>query len=81
MSEKHGVSSTLVQKLLDLEISMDGLSKRKGMSDKIHRVLTQDWDEFEILVTREQIDRDGGYQEEMDALQSELDELNRSLPE
>jgi len=81
LSEKHGVSSTLVQKLLDLEISMDGLSKRKGMSDKIHRVLTQDWDEFEILVTREQIDRDGGYQEEMDALQSELDELNRSLPE
>ncbi|MEQ9450493.1 MAG: DNA phosphorothioation system sulfurtransferase DndC [Pseudomonadales bacterium] len=81
LEAKHGVSNTLVRKLMELEVSMDGLSKRKGMSDKIHSVLTQDWEDYEILITREQIEKDGGYQEEMDRLQAELDELNRITSE
>ena len=78
LGEKHGVSNVSA-KTHELEVSMDGL-QRKGMSDKIH-VLTQDWEDFEILITREQVEKDGGYQEEIDRLQAELDELNRMTSE
>lgn len=81
LGEKHRVSSTLVQKLMELEVSMDGLSKRKGMSDRIHNLLSQDWETFETLITRDHIEQDGGYQKELNDLQSELDELTRKAPE
>ena len=76
LEDKHGVPSALIQKLLDLEVSMDGLAKRRGMTDRIHSILSEDWQPLEdILANGEQV-RDGGYQEEIDRLQAELSTFN-----
>lgn len=68
----HGVPSTLVRKLMDLEVSMDGLAKRRGMTDRIHSILTEEWRPLEAVLANGERVRDGGYQEEIDRLQSEL---------
>ena len=43
LGEQHDVSAEMVQKLLDLEISLEGLSRRTGVFDKIGTLLKQDW--------------------------------------
>ena len=48
---------------------MDGLSKRRGTIDKIHGLLTQDWEDLDIIVRRQDLQRDGGYDEEIGKLQ------------
>ena len=76
LGDSHGVPSTLVRKLLDLEVSMDGLAKRRGMTERIHSILNEEWRALEtVLETGDQV-RDGGYQEEIDRLHSELAALN-----
>ena len=76
LGDNHGVPSTLVRKLLDLEVSMDGLAKRRGMTDRIHSILTEEWRPLETVLEKGERIRDGGYQEEIDRLQSELAALN-----
>ncbi len=80
LGEKHGVSGTLIQKLIELEVSMDGLAKRRGMADRINTLLNQDWEELEIVLSRKDIERDGGYDEDIAALQDGLSQLNRAHP-
>lgn len=81
LGSKHKISGTLIQKLLELEVSMDGLAKRRGMADRINTLLTQDWDELEIILRKQDLERDGGYEEEIKDLQEELDELNQVIAE
>ena len=78
LGTRHGVSSTLVRKLLDLEVSMDGLAKRRGMTDRIHSILSEDWEPLEKILKSGERVRDGGYQEEIDRLQAELTALDGS---
>ena len=73
IGDEYGISSSLVQKLLDLELSMNGLSKRRGMIDRIHSILNQDWEPLEEAILSVKLDRDAGYQEEIHRLQSELE--------
>ena len=75
LEKKHNVPATLIRKLLDLEISVDGLAMRRRMTDRIHQILSEDWLPLEELLARGQTVRDGGYQEEIERLQSELDEF------
>lgn len=77
LERRHGVPGTLIRKLLDLEVSMDGLAKRRGMTDRIHSILTEDWESLETVLQSGERIRDGGYQEEIDHLQSELETLTR----
>ena len=77
LEQRHGVPGTLIRKLLDLEVSMDGLAKRRGMTDRIHSILTEDWESLETVLQGGERVRDGGYQEEIDHLQSELETLTR----
>ena len=72
LGTRYGVPSTLVRKLLDLEVSMDGLARRRGMTDRIHSILSQDWEPLEEILKSGERVRDGGYQEEIDRLQAEL---------
>jgi DNA sulfur modification protein DndC len=80
LGSKHGIPGTLVQKLVELEVSMDGLAKRRGMAVRIHQILTQDWDELDIILRREDMKRDGGYEEEIQELQQQLSKINELLP-
>ena len=76
LEQRHGIPGTLVRKLLDLEVSMDGLARRRGLTDRIHRILNEDWQPLEsVLQTGERV-LDGGYQEEIDRLQIELETLD-----
>ncbi len=75
LEKKHHVPATLVRKLLDLEISVDGLAMRRRITDRIHGILSEDWLPLAELLARGQSVRDGGYQEEIKQLQSELDEF------
>lgn len=76
LGTRYAVPSTLVRKLLDLEVSMDGLAKRRGMTDRIHSILSEDWEPLEKILRNGQRIRDGGYQEEIDRLQAELAALD-----
>lgn len=77
LERRYGVPGTLIRKLLDLEVSMDGLAKRRGMNDRIHSILTEDWESLETVLQSGERVRDGGYQEEIDHLQRELETLTR----
>ncbi len=43
LGKKYEVSPELVMKLLEVELSLDGLSKRAGLLNRIDQVLTQEW--------------------------------------
>ena len=79
LEERYRTPSTLVRKLLDLEVSMDGLAMRRGMADRIHRILTEEWESLETVLTRDENILDGGYQEEIDRLQTELESLDQEV--
>ena len=57
---------------------MDGLAKRRGMTDRISKILSEDWESLETVLQSGERVRDGGYQEEIDLLQSELETLTIS---
>lgn len=43
LGKEHGVPAELVMKLLELELSMDGLSKRAGIYNQMDQLLSRDW--------------------------------------
>ncbi|WP_299005080.1 DNA phosphorothioation system sulfurtransferase DndC [uncultured Shewanella sp.] len=49
LSEQHDVAPEMVQKLLDLELSLEGLSRRTGVFDKLGTLLRQDWGSLEDI--------------------------------
>lgn len=64
LAEKYKTSPHLVMKLLDLEISLDGLSHRSGIFKKLGSILKQDWDDLEsILESRNQSEGTTNYKE------------------
>lgn len=46
---RHQVPAELAMKLIELELSMDGLGKRVGMMNKIDSLLNQDWGSLEDI--------------------------------
>ena len=72
------IDPNMVRKLLDLELEMDGLARRRGMSDRIHAILSEDWQGIEGARERvaRQTCQDGGYQEEIDRLRAEMQALD-----
>ena len=52
LSKAHGVPDGLTQKLIELEITMDGLSRRRGLMDRIDRLLSLDWESLDDVKER-----------------------------
>ncbi len=73
---KHDVPPTLVRKLLDLELSMDGLARRRGMAERIRSILTEEWQPLHVVLEQGERERDGGFQDEIDRLQEALGALD-----
>lgn len=66
----------MVMKLLDLEVSMEGLSRRKGMQEKITTILKQDWGTMEeIREKKKNVQAKAGY----DVHEEEIRSLNAKL--
>lgn len=49
LGNQHDVPAELTMKLLELELSMDGLSRRKGLFNRIDTLLKQDWGSLEEI--------------------------------
>lgn len=76
LSAKHKVIPQMVMKLLDLEISMEGLSRRSGVQNKVTTILKQDWGTLEEIKLKQQDQQSkAGY----DVFQQEISELNDKL--
>lgn len=76
LATHYEVEPEMVMKLIELEISLEGLSKRQGVFDKIGNILKQDWGSLEgiqqkqaALQKRNQRDQ---HQETIDAIEAEL---------
>jgi DNA sulfur modification protein DndC len=66
LAVKYQTSSPLIMKLLDLELSLDGLSQRSGIFKKMGSILKQDWDELEsILEQRNKMQNTNDYKKTM----------------
>ena len=62
-----GVSAELLMKLLEVEMSMSGLAKRKGLLDKLRSVLAKDWTTIdEVREERSRLDIRSVYRSKLD---------------
>ena len=52
LEEKHGVPAELIMKLIEVELSMSGLSKRTGILNKLENVFNKDWDTLDQITER-----------------------------
>ncbi|MBA6363484.1 DNA phosphorothioation system sulfurtransferase DndC [Colwellia sp. BRX8-8] len=76
LGQEYNVVPQMVMKLLDLEISMEGLSRRSGVQNKVATILKQDWgtlDEIKEKLQGQQTK--AGY----DVFQEEISSLNDKL--
>ena len=78
LEEQYRVPSVLVHKLLDLEISMEGLAQRRGIHRQIDKILNRDWGTAAEVIEKDRLIRDGGYTEEIEQMQEELATLGET---
>ena len=52
LSEKRHVSSSMVMKLIEVEQSMNGLSRRTGLLKRLESVLSKDWESLDEVTER-----------------------------
>ena len=66
-------------KLMELELSMDGLSKRSSIFDRIGQVLGQDWGALEEIMQKHQVvsKKQNYLDEEEKALQAQYIEFEK----
>ena len=76
---KYGVDGRLLQKLLELEISMDGLAKRNRITLKIESLLKQDWETLEANLAKDIGAFDGGFSDEKDQLILEAEKFSDQM--
>ncbi len=78
---EYDVHPTLIRKLLDLELSMDGLARRRGIPERIRAILGEAWQPLNVVLEKGQVLQDGGYQDEIDRLQESLSALDEGIQE
>jgi DNA sulfur modification protein DndC len=53
LENRHGIPKELVMKLVELELSLEGLSKRASIFRRIEDILSQDWGGVDESVARQ----------------------------
>ncbi len=81
IAPEHGISPHLVRKLIDLEISMSGLSRRTGIYKKIGSLIQQDWESAEEIIKQNKGIRQNqiNQSKEVQDFEAELEAINASL--
>lgn len=76
LEAKHDIPAELIMKLLDVELSQVGASKRRGVLKQLESVLNLDWEKFEVVSNRHhELRKDSNlYAETLEALQKEYEE-------
>lgn len=78
LGEKYSLPAELIMKLIETEISVTGLGKRRGVTSKLETVLKQDWGSLEEINTLNQNQRQSsGWTEKIE----ELKNLYETAPE
>ncbi|WJN61611.1 DNA phosphorothioation system sulfurtransferase DndC [Pseudomonas sp. SO81] len=49
IAKEHDASPEMIMKLIELEVSLEGISRRHGVFDKIGNILKQDWGSLESI--------------------------------
>lgn len=49
LATEHGIVPEMVMKLIDLEISFEGMGRRQNVQKKVESILQQDWGTFEEI--------------------------------
>ena len=76
LGQEFNVVPQMVMKLLDLEISMEGLSRRSGVQKKVETILKQDWGTLEEIKEKQ---KDQQSKANYDVFQNEISALNDKL--
>ncbi|WP_421170345.1 DNA phosphorothioation system sulfurtransferase DndC [Aeromonas dhakensis] len=83
LSQGYDVEPEMVMKLIELEISLEGLSRRQGVFAKIGTILKQDWGSLEAIEQKQaQLQKRNEhdlYQEEVEQIEQSLAELQKQL--
>jgi DNA sulfur modification protein DndC len=84
LERKHGVPAALLMKLIELEFSQDGLSKRSAIFERIEQILRQDWGSYEkILGHKQQAQKRGEVLDEEErtllSIEKELEEMRNHV--
>ncbi|WP_269518609.1 DNA phosphorothioation system sulfurtransferase DndC [Alteromonas sp. BMJM2] len=81
IAPEYGVSPHLVRKLISLEISMSGLSRRTGIYKKIGRLIQQDWESAEEIIKQNKDSRQNqiNQSKEVQDYEAELAAITASL--
>ncbi len=81
IAPEYGVSPHLVRKLISLEISMSGLSRRTGIYKKIGRLIQQDWESAEEIIKQNKDGRQNqiNQSKEVQDYEAELEAITASL--
>ncbi|MFC0116921.1 DNA phosphorothioation system sulfurtransferase DndC [Pseudoalteromonas xiamenensis] len=81
LAPQHGVSAQMIKKLIDLETSMSGLTRRTGIFNKIGRLIQQDWESAEEIIANNLEIRQNQMQKsnEVKTLEQELEQINKLL--
>lgn len=81
VAPRFNVSPQMIKKLIDLEMSMSGLTRRVGIFQKIGRLVQQDWESAEaiIKVNKQNRQRQIDQSREVQGLMQEIDMINASL--
>ncbi|MBP4040497.1 DNA phosphorothioation system sulfurtransferase DndC [Aeromonas sp. SrichE-2G] len=76
LSQGYDVEPEMVMKLIELEISLEGLSRRQGVFAKIGTILKQDWGSLEAIEQKQaQLQK----RNERDLYQEEVEQIEQSL--
>ncbi|WP_139117655.1 hypothetical protein [Endozoicomonas atrinae] len=76
LEEQHQVPAELIMKLIELELSMEGLSVRRGLLRKMESLLEQDWDADNSHDYRiDSLKKLDSYEKEMSDLKEKYEEL------
>jgi DNA sulfur modification protein DndC len=83
ITQNYNVEPEMVMKLVELEIMMEGLSRRQGIFDKIGTILKQDWGSLEAIeqkkVNLQKRNERDIHQQEIARIEAELQTIQRRL--
>ena len=71
----------MVKKLIDLEVSMSGLSRRVGIFQKIGRLVQQDWEEAQTIIKANKESRQNqmSQSQEIKRFEADLEQIDALL--
>lgn len=81
LAPKYDIEAEMVMKLIELEVSLEGISRRQGIFNKIENILKQDWGKNLAEIEKKQAELQKRHekdihQEEIASIENELKNLH-----